>query len=87
VNEDQKRIAEAYIRQLEQAHAFKKPVVTTVEPSKVFYPAEDYHQDYLVRHPDQLYIVINDVPKIEHLRTRFPNVYRPEPVLVAPGRS
>ena len=87
VNADQKRVAEAYIVQLDQSRAFGKPVVTRVEPWKGFYPAEEYHQDYLARHPKQLYIVINDLPKIEHLKTLFPNVYQPEPVLVAPGRS
>jgi peptide-methionine (S)-S-oxide reductase len=84
---DQKRVAEGYILQLGQSHTFSKPIVTTVEPSEVFYPAEDYHQDYLVRHPSQFYIVINDLPKIEHLKALFPNVYRPDPVLVAPGPS
>jgi peptide-methionine (S)-S-oxide reductase len=87
LNADQRRVAEGYILQLGQANAFSKPIVTTVETSKVFYPAEDYHQDYLVRHPDQFYIVINDLPKIEHLKALFPNVYQPDPVLVAPGRS
>jgi len=87
VNADQKRVAEAYIEQLDQSHSFNKPIVTTIESSKVFYPAEDYHQDYLVRHPNQPYIVINDLPKVEHLRALFPTVYQAQPVLVAPGRS
>jgi len=87
VNADQKSVAEAYIEQLGQSHSFSNPIVTTIEPSKVFYPAEDYHQDYLVRHPNQPYIVINDLPKVESLRALFPTVYRAQPVLVAPGRS
>ena len=87
VNADQKSVAEAYIEQLGQSHFFSKPIVTTIEPSKVFYPAEDYHQDYLVKHPNQRYIVINDLPKVESLRALFPTVYQAQPVLVAPGRS
>jgi peptide-methionine (S)-S-oxide reductase len=82
---DQKRVAESYIAQLEQAHAFNKHIVTTVEPSKGFYAAEDYHQDYLERHPTQPYIVINDIPKVEQLRAVFPAAYRSTPVLVGPG--
>ena len=80
-------VAEAYIAQLGQAHVFGRPVVTTVEPSKTFYAAEDYHQDFLERHPTHPYIVINDVPKVAHLREAFPTAYRPAPVLVASGRS
>jgi peptide-methionine (S)-S-oxide reductase len=86
-NADQKRVAEAYIAQLEQAHAFNKRVVTSVESSRAFYPAEDYHQDFLERHPTDPYIVINDVPKVEQLRAVFPTTYRSSPVLVASGRS
>jgi len=82
---DQKRVAEAYIAQLEQAHVFNERIVTTVEPSKGFYPAEDYHQDYLDRHSTQPYIVINDIPKVEQLRAVFPAAYRSTPVLVGPG--
>jgi peptide-methionine (S)-S-oxide reductase len=87
VNADQKSVAEAYIEQLGQSHSFSNPIVTTIEPSKVFYPAEDYHQDYLVKHPNQRYIVINDLHKVESLRALFPTVYQAQPVLVAPGRS
>lgn len=74
-NEDQKRIARAYIDQLNQAKVFERPVVTEVAGSS-FYVAEDYHQDYVVHHPDQPYIVRHDLPKIANLRKHFPNLYR-----------
>lgn len=74
-NEDQKRIAEAYIDQVNRAKVFRRPVVTQVVGSKVFYEAEPYHQDYAVHHPDQRYIVINDLPKVDNLRKQFPNLY------------
>ena len=79
---DQARLARAYIEQLTAARAFQARIVTTIEPEKVFYPAEAYHQDYLTRHPNAPYIVINDLPKIEDLKRLFPDVYRREPVLV-----
>ena len=59
------------------------PIVTTIEPGRAFYPAEDYHQDYLTRNPTQPYIVHNDLPKIEHLKRLFPQVWRDDPVLVS----
>jgi peptide-methionine (S)-S-oxide reductase len=77
----QKQIAEAYIAQLDQAHAFAHPIVTRVEKLRGFYPAEEYHQDYLVRHPTQLYIAINDLPKIENFKRVFPALYLDRPVL------
>lgn len=86
-NADQKRVAEAYITQLAQARAFNKRIVTSIEPSRAFYPAEDYHQDFLKRHPNYPYIVINDLPKVEQLRAVFPTAYRSTPILVASGRS
>jgi peptide-methionine (S)-S-oxide reductase len=82
-NPEQARIAEAYIAQLNQAHVFDAPVVTKVEPGRAFYPAEDYHQDFLTRNPRYPYIVINDLPKIESLKRLFPELYRATPVLVA----
>jgi peptide-methionine (S)-S-oxide reductase len=82
VNEEQARIAKAYIAQLNAAHTFGSPVVTKVEPGHAFYAAEAYHQDYLTRNPRQPYIVINDLPKIEDLKRLFPGLYRPDPVLV-----
>lgn len=76
-NADQKKIADAYIAQLDRAKAFSGPVVTQVVPLKGFYPAEAYHQDYLARHPDNPYIVINDLPKLDLLREKFPQLYKP----------
>jgi peptide-methionine (S)-S-oxide reductase len=78
-----RHLAEAYIAQLNQAHVFDAPVVTKIEPGWDFYPAEDYHQDFLTRNPNHPYIVINDLPKIENLKRLFPDLYRATPVLVA----
>jgi peptide-methionine (S)-S-oxide reductase len=80
-DEDQKRIAQAYIAQLDQAHAFARPIVTRVEPLKGFYAAEDYHQDYLIHNPTQPYIALYDLPKIENFRRTFPELYSGRPVL------
>ena len=77
------RIAEAYIVQLNQAHVFDGAIVTKIEPGRDFYPAEDYHQDFLTRNPNYPYIVVNDLPKIEALKRLFPDLYRATPVLVA----
>ena len=81
-NDEQKRIAEAYIAQLNKAHVFAEPIVTTLEPLNGFYPAEDYHQDYLVLHPSAPYIVFNDLPKVANLKRLFPADYRDVPVTV-----
>ncbi len=81
VDDTQKRIADAYIRQLDAAQAFPRPVVTRVDPFKGFCPAEDAHQDYLVHHPDAAYIAYFDLPKVENLRRRFPALYSERPVL------
>ncbi len=75
VAHDQKRIAEAYIAQLEKAKVFQRPIVTQVVPLKAFYPAEAYHQDYAALHPNNPYIVYNDAPKVAHLREQFPDLY------------
>jgi peptide-methionine (S)-S-oxide reductase len=75
-NDEQKRIAEAYISQLEQAKSFPHPIVTQVVPLKAFYTAEAYHQNYATLHPDNPYIAINDAPKVEHLREQFPTLYK-----------
>jgi peptide-methionine (S)-S-oxide reductase len=85
-NADQSRIAKAYIAQLDQAHVFNAAIVTTIEPDRTFYPAEDYHQDFLTRNPTYPYIVVNDLPKIENLKRLFPDLYRSDPVLVAATR-
>ena len=69
-------MTQSYIRQLTESHAFSKPVVTQVAPLQAFYPAEKYHQSYLALHPDQPYIVYNDLPKLEHLRKQFPALYQ-----------
>lgn len=75
-NEEQKRIAQAYIDQLNKAKVFGKPIVTQVDALKAFYEAEGYHQDYLVHHPDEPYIVYNDQPKVENLRKQLPELYK-----------
>jgi len=74
-NDEQKRVASAYIAQLEAAKIFSGPIVTQMAALKAFYPAEAYHQDYLVHHPYEPYIVINDLPKIANLKRQFPNLY------------
>lgn len=74
-SDEQKRIAEAYIAQLDQAKIFSRPIVTKVVPLQAFYPAEAYHQNYAALHPNQPYIVFNDAPKVEHLRQQFPDLY------------
>jgi peptide-methionine (S)-S-oxide reductase len=81
-SDEQARVATAYIAQLDKAKTFKQPIVTTIEPGKAFYPAEDYHQDYLTLNPRNPYIVINDLPKIGNLQRIFPALYRTEPKLV-----
>lgn len=80
----QKAVAEAYIAQLGAAKAWKAPIVTKVERYRGFYPAERYHQDFLVRKPDYPYIVYNDLPKVEALRVAFPNHWRKQAVTVYP---
>ncbi|MGH9640808.1 MAG: peptide-methionine (S)-S-oxide reductase MsrA [Terriglobales bacterium] len=75
-NDEQKRIAEAYIAQLGQAKVFARSIVTQVVPLKAFYAAEAYHQNYATLHPDNPYIAFNDAPKVEHLRQQFPELYK-----------
>jgi len=79
----QEKVARAYIAQLAKARVFSAPIVTRVEPLKGFYAAEGYHQDYLIHHPESLYIQLNDLPKIAALKRLYPNVYRDAPVTVA----
>jgi peptide-methionine (S)-S-oxide reductase len=74
-SDDQKRIAEAYIVQLEKAKVFQRPIATQVVLLKAFYAAEAYHQDYATHHPHDLYIVYNDAPKVAHLHQQFPELY------------
>jgi peptide-methionine (S)-S-oxide reductase len=72
----QRQATERYIAKLHEARVYQDPIVTEVAPLAAFHEAEAYHQDYLVRHPNQPYIVINDAPKLEHLRKEFPALYR-----------
>jgi peptide-methionine (S)-S-oxide reductase len=74
-NDEQKRIAEAYITQLDKSHVFPRAIVTQLVPLKAFYPAEAYHQDYAANHPNNPYIVYNDAPKVVHLHQEFPELY------------
>jgi peptide-methionine (S)-S-oxide reductase len=76
----QRKIAQAYIVQLDQAKVFERPIVTRVDPLKAFYPAEEYHQDFLQHNPNHPYIVINDLPKIDNLRKIFPTYFREPPI-------
>ncbi len=82
-DDEQARLAKAYIDQLDSAKLFGRKIATTIERGKPFYPAEDYHQDYLTLHPTQPYIAIHDLPKIENLKRLFPDRYRVEPALVS----
>jgi peptide-methionine (S)-S-oxide reductase len=74
-NDDQKRIAEAYIAQLDAAHAWKHKIVTQVVPLKAFYRAEEYHQDYALKNPNNPYIMVCDRPKITTLKADYPDLY------------
>ncbi len=75
-SDQQKNIAQAYIAQLDQAKVFPHKIVTQVVPLKAFYPAEAYHQNYATLHPDNPYIMYNDLPKVANLQQQFPNLYR-----------
>jgi peptide-methionine (S)-S-oxide reductase len=81
-DDSQKKIAQAYIAQLDKARIFKSPIVTQIDSLKGFYPAEDYHQDFLIKNPQHPYILINDIPKITSFRKVFPAYYRGQPVTV-----
>ncbi|MBV9991668.1 MAG: peptide-methionine (S)-S-oxide reductase MsrA [Alphaproteobacteria bacterium] len=83
----QAKIAAAYVAQLDKAHAFQAPIVTKLGSFTGFYPAEDYHQDYLIHHPNQPYIAYNDIPKVETLKALYPSLWRDKPVMVFPQRS
>jgi peptide-methionine (S)-S-oxide reductase len=85
VNAEQQKVAQAYIAQLDAAHAYSKPIVTKLESYNGFYPAEDYHQDFLTEHPSYPYIVINDMPKVVNLKQVFAQRYQEKPVLVKDG--
>ena len=77
-NEEQKQVALAYIKQLNEAKVFSRPIVTTVVPLEGFYQAEAYHQNFLVRNPTYPYIVYNDLPKLKHLQQEFPALVKPK---------
>ena len=78
-NDDQKRVAQATIADLEKSKAYKRPMVTQVVPLAGFFAAEAYHQNYLALHPTQAYIVYNDLPKVENLKVRYPALYQATP--------
>jgi peptide-methionine (S)-S-oxide reductase len=84
---EQARIAKAYIAQLNQARVYNAAIVTKIEPERPFYAAEDYHQDFLTKHPYHPYIVYNDLPKVDDLKRLFPDAYRADPVLVAAAKA
>ncbi len=86
-NDEQKKVAEAYIAQLNAAKVYKKPIVTKVGPLQAFYAAEDYHQDYLTLHPNQPYIAFNDIPKVENLKKIFTENYIEKPTLVSNAKA
>lgn len=83
VNDTQKRIALAYVSQLNSAHVYARPIVTRVDELKGFYAAESYHQDYMTHNPSSPYIAINDLPKVRSLQRAFPDYYTGRPVLVS----
>jgi peptide-methionine (S)-S-oxide reductase len=79
---EQEHAARAYIAQLEASHAFPRPIATRIDPAGPFYPAETYHQDYLMHHPDAPYIVFYDIPKVQRLQALFPESWQQAPVTV-----
>jgi peptide-methionine (S)-S-oxide reductase len=83
----QQRVAEAYVAELDKAHVFPGQIVTKVEPLKVFYPAERYHQDYATLNPGSLYITVYDRPKVANLKKLYPELYREQPVLVGSNKE
>jgi len=76
VNAEQKKVAEAYVQQLDQAGVFRHPIVTQVAPFQAFYAAEDYHQRFVEKNPTYPYVVYNDLPKLGHLKKQYPDLYR-----------
>ncbi|SFI46027.1 peptide-methionine (S)-S-oxide reductase [Collimonas sp. OK307] len=80
-NDMQRKIAQAYVGQIDKSKIFSKPLATRIENFRGFYPAEAYHQNFLTRNPGYPYIVVNDLPKIDDLKRLFPNLYGAQPVL------
>lgn len=87
MNAAQEKVAKSYVAELDRAALFDGRIVTTLEGSKPFFPAEGYHQDFLTLNPTYPYIVYNDLPKIENLKRLFPDLYRDQPVLVTQAKS
>jgi len=75
-NDEQKRIAEAYVAQIDAAQVYSRKIVTQIASFEAFYRAEEYHQEYLANHPNEPYIVYNDLPKLDRLKQQFPELYR-----------
>jgi peptide-methionine (S)-S-oxide reductase len=86
-SDEQKKVADAYIAQLNAAGVYKKPIVTKVGPLQGFFAAESYHQDYLTLHPNQPYIAYNDIPKVENLKKLFADSYSEKPTLVSENKA
>jgi peptide-methionine (S)-S-oxide reductase len=82
-DESVRRVAQSYVSQLGHASVFRRPIVTRIDPLTKFYPAEAYHQDYALTHPNSAYIVFNDLPKVDNLKLMYPGIYREQPVTVA----
>jgi peptide-methionine (S)-S-oxide reductase len=87
MNDTQRRIAQAYLRQLRRVGLFAAPIVTRIQSARPFYPAEAYHQDFATLHPHNLYIMTFDAPKVAALATRFPGLYVARPMLATASRS
>jgi peptide-methionine (S)-S-oxide reductase len=85
-NDEQKKVADAYVAQLNATKVYSRPIVTKVGPLQGFYPAEAYHQDYLTLHPSQPYIAYNDIPKVENLKKLFAANYIEKPTLVSDAK-
>jgi peptide-methionine (S)-S-oxide reductase len=85
-SDEQKKVADAYIAELNAAKVYKKPIVTKVSALEGFFPAEAYHQDYLTLHPSQPYIAYNDIPKVENLKKIFADIYLEKPTLVSSAK-
>ena len=75
-SDEEKNVVEAYVRQLEEAGTWSRPIVTTLEPLEQFYPAEDYHQDFVKHHPNHGYVVVNALPKVKKVREKFAELVR-----------
>ena len=85
--DQQQDIARDYLAQLTKAKAFSSPIVVLLDPAQAFYPAEGYHQDFLVLHPDNPYIAYNDLPKLQALQAQFPQFYMARPVVLTPAAA